>query len=87
MDGKFRVPKRFSKGAWQWMIRRKLDEKFRYEERVKSVFITENLKCLVVTAKPVLHENPNYHRLEFQTEEHRMEYDVVPEKCWEVTEG
>jgi len=86
MEGRFRVPKRLSKGTWQGMIRKILDEKFRYDERVKSVYITPDLKCLVVTAKPILHENP-YHRIEFSTQEHRMEYDVVPERCREVMEG
>jgi len=86
MEGKFIVPRRLCKGVWQGMIRRKLDEKFRYDERVKSVYITPELKCLVVTAKPKLHDNP-YHRMEFETEEHRMEYEVVPERCREVMEG
>ena len=89
MEGRFRVPKRWSKGRWQCEIRLLLDkkDKFRHDERIKSVFITSNLKCLVVTAKPVLRENSYHHRLEFSTEEHRMEYEVVPERCREVMEG
>ena len=86
MDGKFKVPRRLNKGAWQGMIRRKLDEKFRYETRVEFVYITPDLKCLVTVAKPVPHDNP-YHRIEFSTEEHTMEFQIVPMKCNEVMEG
>jgi len=86
MEGKFIVPRRLCKGVWQGMIRRKLDEKFRYDERVKSVYITEDLKCLVTIAKPVPHDNP-YHRIEFETKERSLEFEIVPRKCAEVMEG
>jgi hypothetical protein len=86
MKGKFIVPKRLSKGIWQGMIRRKLDEKFRYDERVKNVYITEDLKCLVTTARPIMHDNP-YHRIEFETQERNLEFEIEPRKCYEVMEG
>ena len=86
MEGKLIVPRRWSKGAWQAMIRLKLDQKYRYEERVKSVYITEDLRCLVTTAKPIPHDNP-YHRIEFETQERSLEFEIVPRKCYEVMEG
>ena len=85
MTGKFVVPRRWQKGAWQSAIRTKLDEKFRYDERVKSVFIT-NMKCYVTTAKPIIHDNPDG-RIEFETVEHHLEFQVIPRKCSEVMEG
>jgi hypothetical protein len=88
MEGKLIVPRRWSKGRWQSEIRLLLDkkEKYRYNTRVESVYVTEDLKCLVTTAKPIPHDNP-YHRIEFQTEEHQVEYEVVPMKCNAVMEG
>jgi len=86
MEGKLIVPRRWHKGAWQSAIRNKLDEKFRYETRVKSVYITPEMKCIVTTEKPIMHDNP-YHRMEFESETHQLEYEVVPRKCSEVMEG
>ena len=81
---RFIVPRRWHRGAWKSQIRLKLERKFP-EETVKTVLITENMKCLVTTAKLVPHENHN--RIEFQTVEHHHEYEVVPRKCAEVMEG
>ncbi len=82
---RFIVPRRWQKGAWKSQIRLKLESKFP-DEQIEFVHITENMKCLVTTAKLVAHENP-YWRLEFQPEEHFHEYEVVPRKCAEVMEG
>ena len=85
-DGIFKVPRQWAKGTWQSAIRTRLDEKFR-DEQVKSCYITENLKCLVTLEKPT-HLHPNiYNRIEFQTEEHHLEYQVVPRNVYAVMEG
>lgn len=81
---KFIVPKRWQKAAWRSQIRLKLEKKFP-DEQVEFVYITSQMKCLVTTAKLIPHENHN--RIEFETEEHHHEYDVVPRKCAEVMEG
>jgi len=82
---RFIVPRRWHRGAWKSQIRLKLEGKFP-DETIEFVHITSQNKCLVTTAKLVPHENP-YHRIEFQTEEHHHEYEVVPRKCAEVMEG
>lgn len=83
---KFIVPRRWNKSAWKSAIRLKLDEKLKPEETVKSVYITENMKCIVTTETPIMHENP-YGRIEFQPETHSLEFEIVPRKCYEVMEG
>ena len=82
---RFIVPKKWQKGTIKSQIRLKLESKFP-DERVEFVYITSQLKCLVTTAKLVPHENP-YNRIEFESQEHHHEYDVVPRKCSEVMEG
>jgi len=79
MEGRFIVPKRWQKGAWKSGIRTELDKKFP-AERIESVFITSELKCLATTATLKSHDNP-YNRIEFESEEHHHEYDIVPKKC------
>lgn len=77
---RFIVPRRWQKGAWQSSIRTELDKQYRYEKRVKSVCVTQSLKCYVTIAKPIMHDNPN-HRIEFETQESFLEFDLVPRKC------
>jgi hypothetical protein len=85
-DGIFKVPRKWNKGSWQSAIRARLDEKFR-DEQVKSCYITESLKCLVTLEKPtIIHQNP-YNRIEFETEHHHLEYQVVPKNVFAVMEG
>jgi hypothetical protein len=83
---RFIVPRRWNKSAWRSAIRLKLDEKLKPEETVKSVYITESMKCIVTTETPIMHDNP-YGRIEFQHETHSLEFQVVPRKCSEVMEG
>ncbi len=86
MPDRFFVPKRWHKGAWQSGIRTKLEQKYP-DERVRFVYITPEKKCLATLEKPtIIHDNP-YHRIEFETETHQLEFQVVPRKCAEVMEG
>jgi hypothetical protein len=82
---RFIVPRRWQRGAWKSGIRTELDKKFP-NETVKSVIITDNMKCYVTTEKSIMHDNP-YHRIEFQAVEHHFEFEVVPRKCAQVMEG
>ena len=86
MSNKLIVPKRLSKGSWQTLIRLRLDSKFP-DEHVKTCYITENLKCIVTLEKPTIIHPNIYNRIEFETQEHHLEYQVVPKNVYAVSEG
>ena len=76
---RFIVPRRWHRGAWKSGIRTELDKKYPHEQ-VKTVYVTSNLKCYATLAKPIMHPNP-YDRIEFETQENFLEFEIVPRKC------
>lgn len=69
------VPKTKRRGELATKIRHYFEERFPNSEKVENVVLV-NERVYVKIGWPTLHENP-YHRIEYETQQHNLSYDLV----------